>query len=93
MVSLYFCQLNMIWHVWTNKCYHYLAEFRTYLRSQALEITRESHDLEKTIAGGNISSLIDSNGELKSDVNAVIKRLLTATQQIESLPTLANFVK
>ncbi len=71
----------------------YLAEFRHYLRSQALEITKESHELEKTIASGNISSLIDSNGDLKTEVSAVIRKLLTPSHQIESLPTLSDFIK
>lgn len=70
-----------------------IIEFRHHLRSQALEITKESHDLEKTITGGNISSLIDNNGDLKSDFSAVIKKLLTSSFKIESLPTLTNFVK
>lgn len=58
-----------------------------------MEITKELHDIEKTIAGGTISSLINSNGELKSEVSTVINKLLTSTHQIESLPTIANFVK
>lgn len=69
------------------------TEFRHYLRSQALEITKESHDLEKTIAGGNISSLIDSNGDLKPEFSATIKKLLTPSHQIESLPKLSHFAK
>lgn len=73
-------------------CYS-LAEFRKYLRSQAMEITERSHDLEETIAGGNISTLIDSNGELKTEIGATIKKLLTPSHQIESLPKLSHFIK
>lgn len=71
----------------------YLAEFRKYLRSQAMEITERSHELEKTIAGGNISSLIDSNGDLKAEIDATMQRLLTPSHQIENLPKLSHFVK
>ena len=72
----------------------FLTEFRHHLRNQALEITKESHDLENTIASGNISSLIDSNGELKPDISAVIKRLLTSSYESQdSLPTLSKFVR
>ena len=69
------------------------AEFRHHLRSQALEITKESHDLEKTIVGGNISSLIDINGDLKAEVREVIKKLLTPSHQLEHCINLyiANF--
>lgn len=68
-------------------------EFRHYLRTQAMEITKESHKLEKTITAGNISSLVDSNGELKSELSDVIKKLLSSSYKIEDLPTLSNFVK
>lgn len=71
----------------------FLTEFRHALRNQALEITKESHDIEKTIIDGNISSLIDNNGDLKSEVSAVVKRLLNSSYQLESLPTLAKFIK
>ena len=68
------------------------AEFRHYLHNQALELTKESHDLEKTITGGNISPLIDSNGVLKTEVSAIYKRLLTPSHQMDSLPK-SHFAK
>ena len=58
-----------------------------------MEITKESHDLEKTITGGNISALIETNGDLKPEVSAVINRLLTSTHEMDSLPTLSHFTK
>lgn len=69
------------------------AEFHDYLCNQAVEITKESHDLEKTITSGNVSTLVNSNGELKSDVSASIKQLLTSYHKMEALPTIARFVK
>jgi hypothetical protein len=69
------------------------TEFRHHLRSQALEITKEAHNLEKTINGGNISSIIDSNGELKPEISASIKKLLTSSRQVENIPKLSRFVK
>lgn len=69
------------------------AELRGHLSNQALEITKELHDLEKTITGGNVSSLINTNGELKTEVSTVISRLLTSTSKTEALPTMANFIK
>ena len=58
-----------------------------------MEITKESHDLEKTITGGNISPLIETNGNLKPEFNAVINRLLTSTHKMDTLPNLSKFVK
>ena len=70
-----------------------VAELRRQLSSQALEITKELHDIEKAITGGNVSSLINTNGELKTEVSTVISKLLKSTSKTEALPTMANFIK
>ncbi len=77
-----------------SPCLFLSLEFRHHLRSQAVEITKQSHDLEKTISAGNISSLIDGNGEVKPGVTRTIQTLLSSpAPELDSLADVADFVK
>ena len=80
----YIIELDLHW---------FSAEFHEYLCNQAVDITKESHDLEKTIAAGNVSTLVNNNGDLKSDISATLKRLLTSYKKMEALPTITHFAK
>ena len=69
------------------------AEFREHLCTQAVEITKESHDLDKVITAGNVSSLLNRSGDLKADVSARVRQLLSSSQNMESMCSISQFIK
>ena len=69
------------------------VEFREYLCTHAVEVTKESHDLEQMITGGSVSTLLNSSGDLKSDVSLRIQQLLSPSKKIDSLTAMSQFVK
>lgn len=68
------------------------SEYREYLCTHAVEITKESHDLERTVSAGNVSVLLNSSGDLKSDVSVRIQQLLSSTKKMD-LPSISHFTK
>jgi len=58
-----------------------------------VEVTKESHDLEQMISAGSVSSLLNSSGDLKSDISLRMQQLLSPSKKIDSLSSMSHFVK
>ncbi len=69
------------------------VECRRFLRSQALDVMKTAHNLERKMVSGSYWSLMNEEGELKQELRESLDKLYSHPLKMDALSTPQELTK